>query len=114
MPTINGKKITFYQKLSAGEWWDLLPILAAMSQDEGADAETRGFLIMQRLTWDDVVRLIQGTVESWELDGDPSDRESVDDLDVFLEAIPLLGGISEYIVERTAGLGEAESKSTSA
>ena len=97
MPEIAGKSVTFRKKLPAAQWWPLLPKLASLG--EGNPLEV--------LDWETVVSIIQGTVESWEFDGAPSDPAAIGALDAFQELMPLVQAVAAMIGERTTRLGEA-------
>ena len=105
--TINGKEIIFREKLPAADWWDILPALMAMGQ-AGADPAA----IFQSLKLDTVVAMIQGTIESWELDTDLADADAIRQMDIFTEMTPLLTILATEIGERTSDLGEAASGRT--
>ena len=105
--TIGGKEIIFREKLPASEWWDILPVLASMGQ-VGGDP----MAIFKKLDLDTVVKMIQGTIESWEFDTDLADVDAIKGLDMFTEMTPLITVLATEIAERTSGLGEAASGRT--
>lgn len=106
MPDINGHAVVFRQKLPAVIWWNILPKLEGLGNLEGA-------AVFEALDWPTIVAMVAGTVESWELDGDPQKADDVGALDVFEELIPLITEIAAYIGER-GNRGNAESSESDA
>lgn len=96
--TVAGKRVVLRESAPAGKWWPLLPALAAM---EGAENP------LEELEWPTVVALVQASVVEWELDGDPQDEESIAELDIFGQLLPLLTQIAAQLQERANALGEA-------
>jgi len=90
MPTINGKEVVFKGKLTAKEWWPLLPKLVGLGAGNWLEV----------LDFDTVCKIVAGSVQSWEFDGDPSDPESVAGLDAFAELLPLLTEFSSLLPDR--------------
>lgn len=106
MPEINGKAVVFRRKLPAVIWWDILPKLQGLGDLEGA-------AVFEALDWPTIVAMVAGTVQSWELEGDPQVADDVGALDVFDELIPLVTEIAAYIGER-GNQGNAESSGNDA
>lgn len=108
MAEVNGKAVVWREKFPAVIWWDILPKLSRL---KGAV----GIQLFERLDWPTVIAMVRGTVQSWELDGDPDNVDDIGALDTFNELIPLLNEIGALIQERQPGEspGEAESEPTS-
>lgn len=101
MPTINGKEVVFKEKLTAREWWPLLPKLMGLSVENWLEV----------LDFDTVCQIVTGCVETWEFDGNPDDPEAIADLDAFAELLPLLMEFSSILPDRVSS-GESEKGST--
>ena len=102
MPTINGKQVIFFDKMPSSVWWPLLPKIAELAQ-VGKPLTALGF--------DDICKMVAGSVRSWEFEGDPTDPEAVSKLDPFVELLPLIRAIDQVVGERMPS-GEAASAST--
>ena len=109
MPTINGKEVTFREKLRADMWWPLFPTLTAAMQAIGGapDDESRGMILFRSVEWDFACQVISGMVESWEFDGDPADADVIGSLDLISEVLPLFSAVISTVIERLNLLGEA-------
>lgn len=101
MPTVNGKEVVFKEKLTAKEWWPLLPKLMGLGVDNWLEV----------LDFDTVCQIIAGCVETWEFDGSPDDIKAIADLDAFSELLPLLLEFSAILPGRVSS-GESEKRST--
>jgi len=88
---VNGKKVTFREPLPSGDFIQVW----------------RGVQNIPRvgeLSIDDQVADLIGIVESWEFEGDPQGLEAWKQLDLFVEFLPLLSAIGDYVNDR---VGEA-------
>lgn len=108
MPQINDKEIVWRDKFPSAIWWNILPKLSKLQGLSGVQ-------MYEQLDWSTVVTMVQGTVASWELDGDPAIADDIGKLDLFDELLPLLAEIGKLIKDRQPGEspGEAESEPTS-
>ena len=100
---INGKIVRVKSRFPARENWDLPNLLMKFSQQEG------GFDLKQ------IVPVLPRLVESWEFEGDPTDEDAYEELDLFRELIPLVREVSLALGQMMgvgAMTGEAESAST--
>lgn len=79
--TVNGKRVTFKARLPLRESRDMPKLLRASEADD----------------YDSQVRILTKLIESWEFDGNPSDPESYEDLDVFSDLVPITRAAVEYI-----------------
>ena len=114
MPEINGKQVTFKERLSNREAHTIMVLSTRM-----AETQADGQLLMSRawdaLGYDGVIRWISTLVESWEFEGDPGDPASYEALNYFTEVLPMFR-FSEDVVgafrQRQADVGESGSEST--
>lgn len=80
---INGKKVTFRQRIPLSRAPNLPKMLEAVANDLRA-----------------VARVGVVVIESWEFDGPPGNALSYDDLDITTEVLPLAKEMGEYLTRR--------------
>ena len=83
---VAGKRVQFKKRFPVRDNLPLLDVLSSMA-DGTADIKK-------------VIDLLPWFVESWEFDGDPHERASYDDLDLFDELLPMATALSEVLEER--------------
>lgn len=89
---INGKEVRFKASLPASFIWELIPVLQAVKQGDN---------IIAKIPWETAVKMIQGSVESWEYDADPLDDDWYNSLsagDVMDVFTPLLLATYTHLV----------------
>lgn len=86
---VNGKKVVLRNRLSAKLGWDVLINKADVLGKNWKDIQ-----------FDDLAALLSVAVESWELEGDPSDISVYANLDMFDEFVPLAMCLSEWLNTR--------------
>lgn len=86
---VNGKTVVLRTKLPAKANWDLMKKFENFNPAE--------------LEFDEVADVIKRFVESWELDGDPKDTDSWEDIDMFTELFPIVKAVTEFIGQASGG-----------
>lgn len=86
--TVAGKAVQFKRRVPLAEHRNLAALLKAT---DGGDLGSQ-------------VALISTLIESWEFDGNPSDTDAYDTLDIFSELLPLVRVAGQYIQARTAAI----------
>jgi len=82
--TVNGKKVVLRERYPVREFEKLYKLFAEITPQSG---------------WEQRAKINSQFVESWELDGDPSDPESWGDLDMFTESLAIEKAILEKVLE---------------
>lgn len=119
--TINGRHVVFREHFAARFGWDLLPAARRISNRLGElreAGETPDFMgvILDELSFDEMVTMIRGAVASWEFPGDLKAADCCEGLSPFAEMLPLATeAVSLFykVNDRDKLAGEAGSGSTS-
>jgi len=80
---VKGKKVVLRDKMPAKANWDLFQNFERFASGE--------------LDFDRIVDLLSRVVESWELEGDPHDTATYEEMDLFSEMMPLVSALSEIV-----------------
>ena len=90
--TVAGKKVVLRERIILGEGYDIIGLFSSIDSN---DLRTS-------------IPIMTKMIESWEFDGEPSDRASYDNLDVLAEFIPMSRRINARINAMMSGLEEDE------
>lgn len=82
--TVNGKRVTLKDKLSAREGWPVVMISNKVAMEK-------------TIAFDDEVTVMTIVVDSWEFEGDPHDRKSYENLDLWEEFTPLSNEVAVHV-----------------
>jgi hypothetical protein len=86
---INGKRVTFRDKIEARSGWNTI-VRRAEKLSAGLD----------KLEFDDLAAVGVAAVESWEFEGDPGQVESYAHLDLVAEFVPLARELGDWLAAR--------------
>ena len=90
--TVANKKVVLRERISLGDGYDIIGLFSSIDSN---DLRTS-------------IPIMTKMIESWEFEGEPSDRASYDNLDVLAEFIPMSRRINARINAMMSGLDEDE------
>ena len=90
--TVANKKVVLRERISLGDGYDIIDLFSSIDSN---DLRTS-------------IPIMTKMIESWEFEGEPSDRASYDNLDVLAEFIPMSRRINARINAMMSGLDEDE------
>ncbi len=86
---VNGKRVTLRDKIPAKLGWDIVITKAGILSKA-----------WHEVLFEDLALLLTVAVESWELEGDPSNAKTYEDLDLLTEFVPLTTAVGDWLNSR--------------